>query len=52
MNCIQFLYTFINLMCIYNLIQTSQAVKKTEEGHCEKRYEIQAGSQETAVMVG
>jgi len=23
-----------------------------EEGHCEKRYEIQGGSQEMAVMVG
>jgi len=37
------------------LIQNSSAVKKVcgpEEGHCEKRYEIQGGGQEMAVIVG
>jgi len=28
------------------------AVKKGCEAHCEKRFEIQGGSQEMAVMVG
>jgi len=38
-----------------DLIQNSQTVKKVrspQEGHCEKRCEIQGGSQEMAVMVG
>jgi len=38
----------------WNLIQ-KQPVKKVcgpQKGHCEKRYEIQGGSQEMAVMVG
>jgi len=37
-----------------NLIQNSPVVKKVcnpQEGHCEKRCEIQDGSQEMAVMV-
>ena len=37
------------------LIQNSQAVKKVcgpQKGYGEKRYEIQGGGQETAVMVG
>jgi len=36
-------------------IQNSPAVKKVygpQEGHCEKRCEVQSGSQEMAVMVG
>jgi len=37
--------------CLDNLIQNSPVVKKGC-GHCEKRYEIQEGSQEMAVMVG
>jgi len=41
--------------CVRYLIQNSPAVKKVcshQEGHCEKRYEIQGGGQEMAVMVG
>ena len=42
-------------LCIYYLIQNSQAVKKEcgpEKGYGEKRCEIQGGGQEMAVMVG
>jgi len=37
------------------LIQNNPAEKKSvqpQEGHCEKRCEIQGGSQEVAVIVG
>ena len=40
---------------IINLIQNSQAVKKEcspQQGYGEKRFEIQGGGQEMAVMVG
>jgi len=46
---------YFNYKKKWNLIQNSPAVKKVcgpEEGHCEKRCEIQSGSQEMAVMVG
>ena len=46
-------------MCVItytnNLIQNSQAVKKVcgpQKGYGEKRWEIQGGGQEMAVMVG
>jgi len=34
-----------------NLIQAVKRVRP-QKGHCEKRYEIQSGGQEMAVMVG
>ena len=42
-------------ICIYYLIQNSQAVKKVcgpQKGYGEKRCGIQGGGQEMAVMVG
>jgi len=46
-------YTLYNYKKKWNLIQP--AVKKVcgpQEGHCEKRCEIQGGGQEMAMMVG
>ena len=43
------------LRCFIYLIQNSQTVKKEcgpQKGYGEKRYEIQGGSPEMAVMVG
>jgi len=46
----------MTIICVYNIqSKNSQVVKKVcdlQEGHCEKRCEIQGGSQEMAVMVG
>jgi len=36
----------------YNPKQHSCKVCNPQEGHCEKRFEIQGGGQEMAVMVG
>ena len=47
--------TIAMMLIIINLIQNSQAVKKmcgTQKGYGERRYEIQGGGQEMAVMVG
>ena len=44
-----------NCLGHYNLIQNSQAVKKSaalKKGYGEKRCEIQGGGQEMAVIVG
>jgi len=41
-------------MHIFNTIKNSPTVKKSvqpQEGHCEKRCEIQGGGQEITVMV-
>ena len=54
------LIPYYTQMCVllihtYYLIQNSQAAKKEcglQKGYCEKRCEIQGGSQEMVVMVG